>query len=532
MTHVFNTTGSCNPELHYMVNIESKLVQIKRLIDSGAYFTINRARQYGKTTTIKALKSFLAKDYVVLALDFQKIGDEEFASAELFCRAFIRHLLATVESKKAPIHGLEEQVLDAMHRAEENSAMLSLSKLFAYLQTLCETAEKPIVLIIDEVDSATNNKVFLDFLAQLRGDYLSRDEIYTFQSVVLAGVHDVRNIRYKIRPDEEHKVNSPWNIAANFKVDMSFSIDDIEGMLEEYEADYHTGMHINNIAGLIYDYTSGYPFLVSRICQIMDEDLAGTEKYPTKKAAWNEKGVIDAVKLILDESNSLFESLTGKITNILELKEMISKILFSGRSIPYVATNQEIALAEMYGFIKNQDGVVTISNRIFETVLYNHLFSEEVLHSKLYKAGLDEKSQYIKNGFLDMKYVLTRFVEIFDDIYGDADEKFIEDCGRKHFMLFMKPIINGVGFSYVEARTRNSRRTDMIVQYNAEQFVVEMKIWKGPKYHEDGEQQLAMYLDDYHLTTGYMLIFNFNKKKERGIKERIVNGKMLIEATV
>lgn len=75
-------------------------------------------------------------------------------------------------------------------------------------------------MIIDEVDSATNNQVFLDFLAQLRSYYLAREDSPTFQSVILAGVYDVKNIRRKISPDEAHKANSPWNIAADFKVNM------------------------------------------------------------------------------------------------------------------------------------------------------------------------------------------------------------------------------------------------------------------------------------------------------------------------
>ena len=33
-----------------MVDISDKLQQIKAMVDSGAYFTINKARQYGKTT--------------------------------------------------------------------------------------------------------------------------------------------------------------------------------------------------------------------------------------------------------------------------------------------------------------------------------------------------------------------------------------------------------------------------------------------------------------------------------------------------
>ena len=41
----FNTTGSCNPEWHYMVDTSAKLAKIEEYIDDGLYFTINRARQ-------------------------------------------------------------------------------------------------------------------------------------------------------------------------------------------------------------------------------------------------------------------------------------------------------------------------------------------------------------------------------------------------------------------------------------------------------------------------------------------------------
>lgn len=84
-------------------------------------------------------------------------------------------------------------------------------------------SKKRVVLLTDEVDSAINNQVFLDFLAQLRGYYLNRDLKPALWSVILAGVYDVRNIKRKIRPDGEHKMNSPWNIAADFRW-QSFSL--------------------------------------------------------------------------------------------------------------------------------------------------------------------------------------------------------------------------------------------------------------------------------------------------------------------
>ena len=55
MKRRFNITGLCIPEKHYMVDIKSRLEEIRVLIEEGAYFTINRARQYGKTTTLNEI---------------------------------------------------------------------------------------------------------------------------------------------------------------------------------------------------------------------------------------------------------------------------------------------------------------------------------------------------------------------------------------------------------------------------------------------------------------------------------------------
>jgi hypothetical protein len=71
MSKFFNVTGACNPKLHYMVDISDRLHSIKTMVDNGAYFTVNRARQYGKTTTLMALQRYLEKEYTVIYMDFQ-----------------------------------------------------------------------------------------------------------------------------------------------------------------------------------------------------------------------------------------------------------------------------------------------------------------------------------------------------------------------------------------------------------------------------------------------------------------------------
>lgn len=97
-------------------------------------------------------------------------------------------------------------------------------------------------------------------------------------------VYDIKNLRHKIRPEEEHKYNSPWNIAADFKIDMSFSVTEITGMLQEYEQDHRTG-----------------------------------------------------------------------------------------KEIAYNYYEPSINIATMFGFVKNEHGVLTISNRIFETWFYKKI---------------------------------------------------------------------------------------------------------------------------------------------------------------
>lgn len=92
--------------------------------------------------------------------------------------------------------------------------------------------------------------------------------------------------------------------------------------------------------------------------------------------------------------------------------------------------------------------------------------------------------------------------------------------------------LNGSGNYYLEAQTRDERRTDVIVDYLGEQFIVELKIWHGDEYNERGEQQLVDYLNYYHKNKGYMLSFNFNKKKEVGVKTITVGDKTVVEAVV
>lgn len=530
MRRYFNTEAQCDPEYHYMVNLNQRLEAIKKLVDRNKYFTVNRARQYGKTTTLLALKEYLKPDYTVIFLDFQKLSKEVFSGEECFSAAFVRMLREACEMQ--PDQALSAHI-SSLNAKCGRGEIRTLQQLFENLIPICRYASKPVVLIIDEVDTAANNQVFLDFLSQLRAYYINRKNVETFQSVILAGVYDVKNLKLKIRAEESHdKFNSPWNIAAKFSVKMDFSVDDISGMLKEYEDDNHTGMDVDAVSQTIYDYTSGYPWLVSAICKMLDEEVPDYEQFTQADCVWNDEGIAAAVKNMLKENIPLFESLIRQITRYPDLKAMLRDVIFRGRLIPFSPDVESINKGLMLGYLREKNNLVAIANRIFEMRLLNLFITEAAAESSAYEAGAHDSDRFIRNGRLDMELVLSAFVEYYEDIFAERDEKYLENFGREIFLMFLKPIINGTGNYYLESATRSMTRTDVVVDYLGEQYIIEMKLWHGQEYNRRGEKQLSEYLDFYHKKKGYMLSFNFNKNKVPGIQVIQTEGKVIFEAVV
>ena len=527
----FNTTAMCVPSKHYMVNISERIIAIKKLVEAGKYFSINRARQYGKTTTLDALEKRLYPDYHVLSLDFQGISNAGFKTEEAFVKAFCRSVIKKARTAGIPSEVVEE-LKDYIKRKDEEAV---LDELFSSLNEWCGLADKPIVMIIDEVDSATNNQVFLDFLSQLRFQYLEREkdsEYKTFQSVILAGVTDVKHLKGKIRPNDAHKVNSPWNIAADFDIDMSLSEEGIRGMLDEYESDHHTGMDTDKIAKSIREYTNGYPYLVSRICQLIDEKLV-PEPFESLGEAWTSYGVDEAVKKLLQEDNSFFDSVMGKLANMPDLRNQLRNILMRGETITYLPDDEEQRLLRMYGFINNHHNTVAVSNRIFEMRLYNYFIGESRKNENLKQIAAANKSVFIKeDGSLDVYTILEHFIKEYHRIHKDETERFLEQEGRERFLTYLSPIINGTGTYSIEEQTRDHRRMDVVIHFLGKRYVIELKLWRGAKYNADGEKQVIGYMEFFGLTTGYMLSFSFNRNKKPGISEMQFGDKTLIEGIV
>ena len=498
----FNVEAVCIPSMHYMVDISDKLEQIQKLIEKGKYFTINRSRQYGKTTTLAALFRKLKEDYIILRLSFEGAGSDAFQSDKNFVMYFIRSVAKALKFAGQSAEMIEKWKNKADY--EEGDYVDAFDYLSDKIAWLCENSEKDILLFIDEVDKTSDNQIFLNFLGMLRNKYMKRQEGMddTFKSVILAGVYDIKNLKLKLRPEEEKKYNSPWNIAADFNVDMSFSPKEIATMLEDYEADHHTGMDIGEISNALHFYTNGYPYLVSWLCKWIDEQGG---------KIWTIEQVKKAQRELLKQRNTLFDDIIKNLANNHELSMLIKRIIYDGDRISYTLANDNVQLGVMFGILTEHEGSIAVSNIIFEVYLYNYFSSMEEVKNENISVN---KSQFIIEGKLDMPHILTKFQEIMKAEYRTEDGKFLEQQGRLLFLCFLKPIINGTGFYYVEPETRNNTRMDIVVTYGKEEHIIELKLWHGDQYRKDGIQQLEGYLDSRNNETGYLVSFSFNQNKE------------------
>ena len=505
MVKKFNETGVCFPEDHFMGDISQKLAVTYQMVEDGAYFIINRPRQYGKTTMLFTVADKLIQsgEYVVFNISFEGIGSAIFEEEQVFSQGFV-DILSDYAYESAP--ELEDWMKSKVKEVN------SLKDLSAFISELADRTPKRIVLLIDEVDKSSNNQLFINFLAMMRDKYLNRKRRKTFHSVVLAGVHDVRSLKLKIRPESDSKYNSPWNVATTFEVDMNLSVDEIKVMLEDYVQVRGVKMDTQWVAERLFYFTSGYPYLVSKLCKLIDE-----KALPKKNVKeWTEDDLDQAFQLILHEPNNAnFDTLMKNLEDYPELYDLVFSLIFDSQPKTFSSDNPTINLGVLHGiFAQSERGHLMIQNRVYRERIANMMVSKwRTSYSANYRPVLESSQYLLPNNGLNMEKVITNFQIFMRENHSDKDSKFLEREGRLIFLAFLKPILNGAGFDFKEPQISDERRIDVVITYNTFKYIAELKIWYGEEAHQKGLTQLTDYLDRQNLDTGYLVIFDHSKKK-------------------
>ncbi|MDR1643746.1 MAG: hypothetical protein LBT59_28965 [Clostridiales bacterium] len=485
--------------------------------------------------------------YLLINLDFLSIAD--FSSESGICAKLYDLMLSQIEYVSAEdgnagisTTGILRTAIQKFAQAKPNAQL----DLINAIQDMCQANGKRIVLAIDGIDKACDSQPFIDFLSGLRDLYIHRKPL-TFISVILAGVNDPRNPGSRPDPNGGSSgiPNIPWNIATDFAFDMNLTLTEISGMLSQYEADHNTSMDIPLICGLLKEYTDGYPFLVSKLCALMDtvvsENNGGSEKM-----AWSREGFLEAVRLLLREHSLLpFQSLVLQVENNSELKDLLKRILLTGMCLNcYTVSRKTVDQAIMNGLMQVlPDSCLTVSNRIYETYLYNILMHDGLSFGRnagddvadaanaLYgkKNTKDAGIAFIQDQTIDMGFLIKRFSAHYSKEFRPRDKASLENQARRLFLTFLKPILNGQGNYYIDSQTRSVSNADLVVDMFSKRHIVKLKIWDGAKLASEEIDKFADYLDRFGLETGYLLVFYVAKRRNRkGSRELRVNGKKIV----
>lgn len=114
---------------------------------------------------------------------------------------------------------------------------------------------------------------------------------------------------------------------------------------------------------------------------------------------WTKEGIAEAVKMLLKENTPLFDSMVKQLGIYKDMRDLIEQISFS-------PAKKSMNLGFMFGFLKEENGYVTIANRIFEMYLLNLFIAEESVKSKMFLYGQENKNQFIVGSRLNMDIVI------------------------------------------------------------------------------------------------------------------------------
>lgn len=180
-------------------------------------------------------------------------------------------------------------------------------------------------------------------------------------------------------------------------------------------------MDVSSVSNEIFLYTGGYPYLVSRICQHIDEKLSKN---------WTIDGVRQAVNILLNEKNMLFDDIRKNLENNPDLYNFVYDILIVGESKSFQIDNPLIDLGYTFGLFRDVDGKVAISNRIFSQRIYSYFISIDESNSK--RKHITGVLQYdvVKDGLFDMELCLRKFASHYREMFSKQDFEFLERHGR------------------------------------------------------------------------------------------------------
>ncbi len=491
MPRFFNTAGPCRAELHYMLQPEDRIPDVRQLIDGEMYFVVHAPRQVGKTTSFIHLAEKLTAEGRYAALwatceTGQTAGDD--------VQAGVMAVIHSIERNGK--HYLPAQLRPPVLKYDE---VVPNSRLTHLLTTWVEACPRPVVLFLDEIDALMDASL-ISVLRQLRGGYSSRPRSFP-QSVALIGLRDVRD--YKVRYRKEHRslgTASPFNIKVKSVTIRDFTADEVAALYRQHTEE--TGQEFSDGAvEEAYELTRGQPWLVNALAyQVTGTDVKD-RTVPIIAAH-----VEAARETLIERQDTHLDSLVDKLREE-RVRRVIEPLLSGGTTL---SLNQDdIRYVEDLGLISTR-GQIRVANPIYQEVIPRMLAwttQVQIAQEAAWYTGED--------GRLDMGALLSAFVDFWKEHAEPmlAAQPYHEAAPHLAMLAFLQRIINGGGFIHREYAV-GMGRMDLLVRWptpaGEQREALEIKVWRDrrPDPLERGLDQLAGYLERLGLDTGYLVIFD------------------------
>jgi type II secretory pathway predicted ATPase ExeA len=498
MTRWFNTAGPCRPENHYMLSPLARLPKVERLVDRQSYFVIHAPRQIGKTTAIMGLAQQLTDsgEYtsVVLSVEVGAPYSQDITGAEV----------AILGSWQDDISVSLPIDLQPPQWTSEAPGQ----KIKAALKTWAQASSRPLVILIDEIDSL-QDLALISILRQLRNGYQNRP--YAFpQSIGLIGLRDVRDYKVAAGGSDRLNTSSPFNIKVESITMRNFYATEVSELYQQHTAD--TGQVFTPEATqLAFELTQGQPWLVNAIARQITEEIAPDPNIVVTAAI-----VEEATEILIRRQDTHLDSLAERLQEN-RVKVIIEPIL-AGQELPQTSNEDRQYLVDLGLLQRDPNGGLIIANPIYREVLPRVLAQGP-------QDSLPSISPTWLNsvGEIDLDMLLQAFLDFWLQ-HGEAllkSASYPEIAPHLVMMAFLHRVVNGGGTLSREYAIGRDRM-DLCLKYGEMILGIELKVWRTRASDPltKGLPQLEEYLDRLKQPSGWLVIFD-TRKNAPSIEERL-----------
>ncbi len=505
----FNTAGPIIPEDHYHIDLLKRIdsEEVLMLIDQKKYFVLHAPRQTGKTSCLLALMKEINKQEKYTAL---YINVEAGQAAREDIEAAVGAILAELGNRWHELCGSKDLYEYAQNLRKENNPESALN---TALKRVAEVSEKPVVLLIDEVDSLVGDSL-ISLLRQIRSGYDKRPDYFP-HSIVLCGVRDVRD--YRMHSNEPGKDVITGGSAFNIKAESLRLGDLLEEevylLLDQHSKE--TGQVIEEEAKKeIWKLSQGQPWLVNALAyQVCFKEKANRDRRVVINSDMVEKAKEDIIQARETHIDQLINKLTEK-----RVQNVISPML-RGEELGEIVSEDDMRYLIDLGLLRRVGQGLEVSNPIYLEVIPREL----IYITQVNMGSSIESKWYISpdTGELLMEKLLSGFQEFFRENSEVWIERFDYKEAGPHLLLqaYLQRIVNGGGTISREYGL-GKRRTDIFIKWpygegKIQKEVIELKILYNSleKTIAHGLEQIADYMDKCGVTEGHLLIFDRSKNK-------------------